>query len=61
MSCGQGRFSVFLLSRYTYGERFTLYTHVEQTCPYENSVYIILPTVVSRYQNIVYMYIVEEV
>jgi hypothetical protein len=36
-----------------------------KTCLYENSVYIILPkilpTVVSRYENIVYMYIVEEV
>ena len=56
-----GEILFILLSKYTYGERFTLYTHVEQTCPYENSVYIILPTVVSRYQNIVYMYIVEEV
>ena len=31
--CGQGKLYFFLLFRYTYGEQFTLYTHVEQKLP----------------------------
>jgi hypothetical protein len=59
--CGQGKFS-FFCSLSTHMASNSLCRHTwNKTCLYENSVYIILPTVVSRYENIVYMYIVEEV
>ena len=61
MLCGQGKFSLFC-SLSTHMASNSLCRHTwNKTCLYENSVYIILPTVVSRYENIVYMYIVEEV